>query len=798
MRTTLIVSSASLLSTALLLLDLTSPVQSLSGRANIIQQRLKRHANADTTGHQDPVYSSQNPQSLSSYMNTVGALPVCSTADTFNYNPIKAPVANLFGNFYSTDQTDAVASWLLSQSTLNLTAFENATISDNYIWLVEALPVTKDAAIAYLDSDNQKNAVVPDLFAKVVVYGGGLKVPAVVEYKVGPLPVSDKTKYEVYNPTGAAGNGTIPYNSRYCDSIEYGALAGLFGDVMAVLAPFTQEVMGGVFFNQDNDTLIYSDSSPRSFDGTFRQTWFWWMKSVYGYYLAPVGLNMLVDHSGSDVSQWKVLKLVYANQVYNSAEDLMKDYNSKKLKVTKLSQDTEWASRDTKGGSRRHDDRTPPRVTSVDKPRVSFDIQEKYVKWMGWEFYIGSTRDTGVTIWDIRFKGNRVVYELGLQDALATYSGNDPVQASTSYLDRSWGIGGSLYQLLAGYDCPANSIKLNITTYVESSATQGNAICVYEAPSDVPISRHYDHGITPKTAFYGTTKGQVLTVRSIDGTIEVRSAASGYLQAGFWQKDGSQKAYGTRIQDTTMGSVHTHAMNYKVDIDILGTKNSLLDTSIEVVSEQLPWFDEPIVQKKISRSIVKDETASAFPIASTDPKTPHIYSIVNTEKENRWGYPRGYRIIPYSNPQYLHLTSDNKRAKSNANWAKYAMAITKRKETEGSSSSTYNQNLPTAPIVDFDKFIDGESIDKEDLVLWITIGMHHVPRAEDVPNTLTTSSRSVFLITPFNYHNDDGIRDIRQTALLVPGDNGPIFLNSTSPESCLGAAQSNQPAYDGF
>jgi primary-amine oxidase len=34
----------------------------------------------------------------------------------------------------------------------------------------------------------------------------------------------------------------------------------------------------------------------------------------------------------------------------------------------------------------------------------------------------------------------------------------------------------------------------------------------------------------------------------LDGTIEVRVSASGYLQGGFW--DSKQDGYGTKIRDT--------------------------------------------------------------------------------------------------------------------------------------------------------------------------------------------------------------------------------------------------------
>ena len=48
----------------------------------------------------------------------------------------------------------------------------------------------------------------------------------------------------------------------------------------------------------------------------------------------------------------------------------------------------------------------------------------------------------------------------------------------------------------------------------------------------------------------------------IDGTIEVRVSASGYLQGGYWEP--AQEGYGTAIRETTMGSLHDHVINYKV------------------------------------------------------------------------------------------------------------------------------------------------------------------------------------------------------------------------------------------
>ena len=39
-------------------------------------------------------------------------------------------------------------------------------------------------------------------------------------------------------------------------------------------------------------------------------------------------------------------------------------------------------------------------------------------------------------------------------------------------------------------------------------------------------------------------------------------------------------------------------------------------------------------------------------------------------------------------------------------------------------------------------FFDGENITQEDLVAWVNVGMHHLPQAEDSPNTRTNVATS--------------------------------------------------------
>ena len=69
----------------------------------------------------------------------------------------------------SKDEIIAVRDYILSQSSLNVTRYEDAFINDNYIYLIELQQPPKDEALNFLDN----NAPKPERKARVVIYYGG-------------------------------------------------------------------------------------------------------------------------------------------------------------------------------------------------------------------------------------------------------------------------------------------------------------------------------------------------------------------------------------------------------------------------------------------------------------------------------------------------------------------------------------------------------------------------------------------------------------------------------------------------
>jgi diamine oxidase len=62
--------------------------------------------------------------------------------------------------------------------------------------------------------------------------------------------------------------------------------------------------------------------------------------------------------------------------------------------------------------------------------------------------------------------------------------------------------------------------------------------------------------------------------------------------------------------------------------------------------------------------------------------------------------------------------------------------------------------------MDFDSFLNGENLVNEDLVLWASVGVLHMPHSEDIPNTATPGNGGSIWLRPYNYFDQDPAVDL--------------------------------------
>lgn len=377
--------------------------------------------------------------------------------------------------------------------------------------------------------------------------------------------------------------------------------------------------------------------------------------------MLPMGLYFLSDITGRDPSKWSLLGWYYNGIYYETTDDFRTAYFSGNFEKLDGNWDGAWAHTDQQGPVAPFDKKSPPVALAPQGSRYSVNSDSKYVEWMDWSFYVGFNFDTGMTLHDIKHKGHRVLYELGLQEALAHYAGSDPLQSHTAYLDSVAGFGPYAFELIKGYDCPLYATYLNSSFYVsETTHTHLDSMCLFEVDVDYPLSRH----TAPN--YVTTTKNVKFVIRSVytignydymfsysffrDGSMAVDVRASGYIQAAFYAKNHD---YGFHIHDQLSGSMHDHVLNFKADFDILGTDNSIELIHQVPTTTTYPWSRGKVFDTmKLERSFIETEDDGQFNWA---PNSQSQVLIVNQDEPNKFGENRGYRLQSATGLSLIHI-----------------------------------------------------------------------------------------------------------------------------------------------
>ena len=611
------------------------------------------------------------------------------------------------------DEIIVVRDYLLKQPELNLTKYVSATVDSNYIFLIQFLPPSKDEVLEFLDNDGPK----PERRAVAVVFHGATAPPVVKEYIVSP--VANPTQHVARKVPGDQKE-TVPFNARPFDSyVERKELNNvIIWDAARKLHTLMNESYDGYTYICSNNTkcLSLSITAPMGFTAEDRYSWIsFFRRDFTGRYLYPIDLQILVDHSGAVASKWQILKVLYNNQTFDSVDDLVVKYEKNTIEKINIpapkGDDTLFSSYERRGAPQPSKPMRGPKQYQPDGQR--YTVKGRHISYMSWSFDFRMDSNSGMQLYDIKFNGERIVYELSLQEAAATYAGYYPKPSWNNFLDGSWGMGLSSYEMVHGVDVPETASCFDLVHMIgmDRPRTFRNAACIFELNAGIPLRRHYDNNFVNGYKFYGGMANQVLILRTIatmynydyvfdfifyqNGVIEVKMSASGYIFGAFYDQNIDPYAY--PLHEHFTSGTHDHLINYKVDLDIGGRKNSYetIEIGIENITER--WFaNRRRVQKVLKRSLKKTELEAAYKFNFDQPKYLNFF---NDADKNRMGVKKGYRIQLGSMLKQLY--PEDWMITPMMSWSLYQMAGTKYKENETQSSSIYNQNAPTNPQVSF-------------------------------------------------------------------------------------------------
>jgi primary-amine oxidase len=403
-----------------------------------------------------------------------------------------------------------------------------------------------------------------------------------------------------------------------------------------------------------------------------------------------------------------------------------------------------------------------------------FQLDGNQIVWQKWHFHFRIDRRVGLVISNVQYqdegKLRSILYEGSLSEMFVPYMDPDSGWYYRTFFDAGEFADGFSTSLVAGADCPENAVYFQQVYANEKGipVRVPHAACLFEQETGGFVWRHSgDSGLVESRrernlvlrtigAFGNYDYALDWTFRQ-DGTIKVAVGASGLdevkgvkSRTAADDPDGHDGAYGRFIAENTVGVDHDHYFCFRLDFDIDGEANSFVK-DVLTVKRLAP--DNP------RKSVWVPETE----VAHTEQQAklrmgmehPAIWRIVNPSVKNALGYPVGYQIMPWESAMSLLLPEDYPQRR--AGFTDYQLWVTKYNEAERYAAGLYPmQSKGGDGLPAWTK--GNRPIENTDIVVWYTMGMHHVPHAEDWPVMPTIWLG--FELHPYNFFSHNAALDL--------------------------------------
>ncbi|WP_404362144.1 stalk domain-containing protein [Marinobacter sp.] len=397
------------------------------------------------------------------------------------------------------------------------------------------------------------------------------------------------------------------------------------------------------------------------------------------------------------------------------------------------------------------------------------------ISWQNWDFHLKLNSRVGPVISTLTYndKGEKrkVMYEGSLGGMIVPYGDPDVGWYFKAYLDSGdYGMGNLTSPLEPGVDAPNNATLLQATLVDNGGEpfTIPNAIAVFERYAGPEFKHTEMLGSSPGNTSRERRELVVRWVSTIgnydymfdwifmaNGNIQLTVGASGIeavkaVKSRTIHDETAEEdtRYGTLIDHNIVGTTHQHIYNFRLDMDVDGTGNSLREID-PVVAKNTDGGPRKSVMITKERVVPTEQEA----VQKFDPST--IRLMTNPNKENRMGYPVGYQIIPFAGGTHPiakgALFSEDEWLYKRVSFMDKQIWVTRYKEHERFPEGTYpNRSKSDTGLKVFVQ--DNESIENVDTVLWMTTGATHVARAEEWPIMPTEYVHS--MLKPWNFFDE--------------------------------------------
>jgi primary-amine oxidase len=421
--------------------------------------------------------------------------------------------------------------------------------------------------------------------------------------------------------------------------------------------------------------------------------------------------------------------------------------------------------------------RQAPKALQIVQPDgASFSLNGQEVRWQNWRFRFSMHPREGLILHTVGYEDDgrlrSILYRAALSEMVVPYG--DPKAGwffRNAFDEGEFGIGRLALSLEPKIDYPENATLFNAVFAQEngSAVPLPRAVALYERDGGV-LWKHVDYTSLPFVHNESRRARQLVLswfanvgnyeygfnwIFHQDGMLEMEAQLTGIMAARGIAEDENhtahEAAHAHKVAPQVEAVHHQHFFNFRLDFDIDGTSNSVVEMNTRALpaGKNNPHHNAFTMTESLLRTESQAQRALNFASARK-------WKIINAANKNALGAPTGYLLLPGENavPYAAPASSVRKRAGFlNAHlWA------TPYAPDETYAAGFYvNQSKGGEGLPKWTKA--NRAIDNQDLVVWYTLGVTHIPRPEEWP--VMTVHKAGFKLLPSGFF-------VKNPALDVP------------------------------
>jgi primary-amine oxidase len=398
---------------------------------------------------------------------------------------------------------------------------------------------------------------------------------------------------------------------------------------------------------------------------------------------------------------------------------------------------------------------------------VSFGVDGWEVRWQKWRLRIGFNAREGLVLHTVGYEDDgrlrSVLHRASIAELVIPYGDPRPFQGWRNAFDiGEYGIGMLTNSLELGCDCLGEIRYLDAVLADDRGEpyTIRNAICLHEEDNGLGW-KHFDGGLNHAEV----RRSRRLVVSFIitagnyeyafywyfytDGTIELEVKLTGIVLTSAIAA-GEVSDYGTIVAAQTLAAHHQHFFSVRLDMAVDGAANSVYEVETEAVPV---GSDNPYGNAFRPRRTLLRTESEAQRLA--EPRVARHWLVVNPGVVNVLGQPVGYKLVPEAG--VLPFAADQASVTRRARFMTRHLWVTPFAADERFPAGEYpNQHEGEAGLPEWTKA--DRPIENTDVVLWYTLGSHHIPRPEDWP--VMPVERVGFALKPVGFFDQNPALDM--------------------------------------